>query len=74
MVRRVTLRRMGGSIGATLPSDIAERLHLQAGDSVLMVETEHGILLTPYDPDVAEGLEHAREGARAYRGALRRLA
>jgi antitoxin component of MazEF toxin-antitoxin module len=74
MVRQVKLRRMGGSVGATIPGDLADRLHLEVGDTVLMIETEHGILLTPFDEDVVEGLAHAREGARDYQSTLRRLA
>ena len=74
MVRNVKLRRMGGSVGATLPKDMAERLHLSAGDEVLAVETANGILLSPYDLDVEEGLAIAAEAQRRYRGALRELA
>ena len=47
MVREITLRQVGGSIGATLPKDMADRLHLAVGDRVLAVETERGILLSP---------------------------
>lgn len=74
MVRSVKLRRMGGSVGATLPRDMAQRLHLAAGDEVLAVETENGILLSPYDPDVEEGLAIAVEAQKRYRRALRELA
>ena len=74
MVRSVKLRRMGGSVGATLPKDMAERLHLEAGDKVLAVETANGILLSPYDPDVEEGLAVAVEAQKRYRRALRKLA
>ncbi len=74
MVRSVRLRRMGGSVGTTLPKDMAERLHLDAGDEVLAIETANGILLTPYDPDVEEGLAVAAEAQKRYRGALRELA
>ncbi len=74
MVRTVTLRRMGGSVGATLPKDMAERLHLAAGDEVLAIETANGILLSPYDPDVKEGLAIAAEAQKRYQGALRELA
>ncbi len=73
MVRSVKLRRMGGSVGATLPKDMAERLHLEAGDEVLAVETANGILLSPYDPDVEEGLAIAVEAQKRYRRALRSL-
>jgi putative addiction module antidote len=74
MTREVTLRRVGGSIGATLPKDMAERLHLTAGDRVLAVETDRGILLTPYDPTTERALMIAAKAARKYRNALRELA
>lgn len=74
MVRSVKLRRMGGSVGATLPKDMAERLRLAAGDEVLAVETADGILLSPFDADVEEGLAIAAEAQKRYRRALRELA
>ena len=74
MPRKVTLRQMGGSIGATLPKEMADRLHLSAGDEVFIVETEHGILITPYDPDFDEAMAAYRETAAKYRNALRELA
>ena len=74
MVRNVTLRKMGGSVGATLPKDMAERFHLAAGDEVMAVETAHGILLTPYDPVVEEGLALAAAAQKQFRNALRELA
>lgn len=52
----IRLRRAGGSISATLPKDMADRLKLGAGDTVFAVETERGILITPYDPDTEEAL------------------
>ena len=74
MVRPIKLRQVGGSVGATLPKDMAARLHLSVGDSVLAVETENGILLTPYDPVIEEGLALAAAAAKKYRHALRELA
>lgn len=74
MVRSVKLRRMGGSVGATLPKDMAERLRLAAGDEVLAVETADGILLSPYDADVEEALAIAAAAQKRYRRALRELA
>lgn len=74
MTRQVKLRRMGGSVGATLPKEMAERYHFAVGDEVLAVETSHGILLTPYDPTVEEGLAIAAEAEKRYQNALRKLA
>ncbi len=47
MTKEVTLRQAGGSVSATLPKDMADRLRLEPGDRVLAVETDRGILLTP---------------------------
>lgn len=74
MVKEVTLRKAGGSIGATLPKEMADRLNLEPGDTVLAVETEQGILLTPYDPTTERALKIARRVAKRYRNALRELA
>jgi putative addiction module antidote len=74
MNRQIKLRQAGGSISATLPRDMADRLHLAAGDAVLAVETDRGILLTPYDPEVAEALALAAKVTGTYRNALRELA
>ena len=57
----------------TLPKDMADRLHLGVGDRVLAVETERGILLTPYDPAAEEALRIAARAAKKYRNALREL-
>lgn len=74
MVKEVTLRKMGGSVGATLPREMVDRLRLVAGDKVFAVETDQGVLLTPHDPVLERGLEIYEEAARKYRNALRELA
>ncbi len=68
------LRRAGGSISATLPKAMVDKLHLQAGDPVFAIETEDGILLTPFDPQFASAMEVSARAARKYRQALRELA
>ena len=74
MTRGLKLRKAGGSISATLPKDMADRLHLAAGDTVFAVETDRGILLTPYDPQTEEALAIAARVSGTYRNALRELA
>jgi putative addiction module antidote len=74
MVKQVTLRQVGGSVSATIPKELAVRLNLEPGDKLLVVETDQGILLSPYDPNVEAGMAIARKVARKYRNALRELA
>jgi putative addiction module antidote len=72
--RRLTLRRSGGSVSATLPKDMADRLRLGPGDRVLAVETDRGILLTPCDRAAEHALDVGAKVAKSYRSALRQLA
>ena len=74
MVKEVAARRVGGSIGTTLPKDMAERLHIEPGDKLFAIETQDGILLTPFDPSARQALSVAAELAKKYRNALSELA
>ena len=74
MLKQIRLRQAGGSVSATLPKDMADRLSLAAGDEVLAVETTDGILLTPYDEATLEAITIGRRIAKKYRSALRELA
>jgi putative addiction module antidote len=74
MVRRIITRRAGGSISATLPKDMMDRLNIGPGDELFAIETERGILLTPFDPDFERAMQVYERGAKKYRNALRKLA
>jgi putative addiction module antidote len=74
MFNLIKLRKAGGSISATLPKAMMERLRLKAGDPMFAVETEQGILLTPFDPEFERALAVYERGSRKYRQALRELA
>jgi antitoxin MazE len=73
MERKITPRRLGGSIGATVPRDMADRLHVKPGDQVFAIETEQGILLTSYDPTFDRVMAAYRRTAGKYRNAPREL-
>lgn len=73
MVRKVTVRQTGTSVSATIPKEMAERLHIGVGDSLFAIETDSGVLLTPYDPTTERALEAYARIAKTYRGALREL-
>ena len=74
MPKQTTIRAIGNSAGTTIPKPMLERYHLGEGDTVHLVETEEGILITPFDPNFDEAMEIYAEGARRYRNAMRELA
>ena len=73
MTRETTIRAIGNSAGATIPKAMLERYRIAEGDRVHLVETEEGILITPYDPTFAEAMAIYQEGAKTYRNAMREL-
>lgn len=74
IVKQQRLKKLGGSVAAVIPRAMLERLRLEAGDDVFVVETPDGILITPYDPDFRDAMAAYERGARKFRNALRELA
>ena len=74
MTKETTIRAIGNSAGTTIPKAMLERYRLAEGDRVHLVETDDGILITPFDPDFAEAMTLFDEGAKQYRNAMRELA
>jgi putative addiction module antidote len=70
----LTVRKVGNSLGVTLPAEAAKALHVEAGDKLFLVQTQDGYKLTPYDPDFAETMRVADGVMRRYRNTLRKLA
>lgn len=74
MARSLRLTRVGNSTGVVLPRELLDRLHVDRGDLLYLVETPAGVELTPYDPEVAAQMEIAEEVMREDRDVLRKLA
>jgi len=74
MSEQTKIRAIGNSAGTTIPKAMLERYHLAEGDRIHLVETDEGILITPYDPDFQEAMEIYEEGSKRYRNAMRELA
>lgn len=68
-----TISKIGNSAGVTLPAELMERLGLAVGDKVHVSATEHGILVSPYDPEFEEALALSREVMKDYRDTLKAL-
>lgn len=74
MTKAMKLRKVGSSLGFTVPKDVLHDLGLQEGDNFYLVRTPEGVLLTPYDPDFAEVLDDGRDYMRRHRNAMKKLA
>jgi putative addiction module antidote len=71
---RTKLRKVGSSLGTTLPKEVLDRLGLREGDMLNITLTLDGIALSPYDPDFQVFLDAAEETTSEYRDALKALA
>lgn len=70
----VKLTQIGNSVGVALPKAVLERLRAAKGDSLFLVETPEGFMLTPYDPALAQQMEAAEAVMREDRDVLKALA
>ncbi len=71
---KLTVRRVGNSLGVTLPAQAAQALHVREGDQPYLTEAPDGFRVTPYDPDFAKTMEMAESFTSRYKNALRDLA
>lgn len=71
---QLTVRRVGKSLGITLPAKAARALGVREGDKLFLTEAPGGFRVTPYDPSFAETMHTAEGFLRRYRSALRDLA
>ena len=68
------LTTVGNSVGISLPKEVLVLLRVSKGDSLFLMETPDGVLLTPYDPDFAEIMKSAETVMREDRDILKVLA
>ena len=74
MALTVKLTTVGNSTGIVLPKELLEKLRLQKGDTLHVLETPNGIELTSFDPEFARQMDVAEKVMREDRDVLRRLA
>ena len=68
------VRRVGNSLGITLPKTVVESYHLNEGDHLHLIETDDGLFLTPFNPKFADWAKAYEKTNKRYRNALRALA
>jgi antitoxin MazE len=73
-MRKTTLRRVGNSLGITLPKTVVENYHLAEGDQLNLLETDEGLVLTPFNPAFIAWAKAYERTNRRYRNTLKALA
>lgn len=72
---RLRIRKVGNSLGVTLPAETAKALRVREGDQIYLTEGPGGSFrVTPYDPDFGDAMAAADSFMARYRNALRELA
>lgn len=74
MARKLKLTAIGNSVGVILPKEILEKLRVDRGDELMVLETPDGIVLTPFDPEFARQMDVAEKIMRKRRNLLKKLA
>jgi putative addiction module antidote len=72
----VTLRitTVGNSVGVVLPEEILERLRVENGDTLYVLDTPRGIELIAHDPEFVTQMEMAERVMQEDHDALKKLA
>jgi putative addiction module antidote len=67
----VKLRKIGNSLGVVLPKEAVNRLHVDEGDRLFLIEAPNRAYeLTPYDPAFEKKMKKATEIMQRYRNTL----
>ncbi len=74
MTRKLKLTAIGNSTGVILPKELLEKLRVERGDELMVLETPDGITLTPFDAVFAAQMDVAERIMREDRDLLRKLA
>lgn len=72
-MQALKIRRVGNSLGLTLPKDVGARLQVKEGDTLFLTPAPYGFFITPYDETFQAAVAAFEEGAGQFRNALREL-
>jgi putative addiction module antidote len=74
MAVTLKLTAVGTSTGVVIPKEMLNRMKVERGDALHVIETPDGYLITPYDPEVARQIDAGREFMKEYRDTFKVLA
>ncbi|WP_040914571.1 AbrB/MazE/SpoVT family DNA-binding domain-containing protein [Lentisphaera araneosa] len=73
MTTSLKLRKVGNSTGMVFPKEVLQRLRVENGDELFLIETQNGIELSPYDPDFGQEMDLADKIMKKRRNVLKKL-
>lgn len=71
---KVKVTQVGNSMGILLPKEALNKMKVEKGDTLYLVEGPDGYAVTPYSQDFEEQMGVAEGVMKKYRNALRELA
>ena len=71
---KVKLTSIGNSMGIVLPKEALTKLKIGKGETLYLVESPEGFMLTPYQQNFEKQMEVAEKVMNKYRNALHELA
>lgn len=71
---QLQLRRTGNSLSTTWPKELLSRLNVKEGDRLFVIETRHGVMITPYDPQFERTMQNADTIIERFKDAYKVLA
>ncbi len=74
MATKMKLRKVGTSLGFSVPKDVVHDLGLAEGDEFYLVRTPDGVLLTAFDPEFEDVMEASKDFMHRYPNAMKKLA
>ncbi len=74
MIVETKSRKIGNSLGAIIPKEVAAHLNIEEGSTLYFTESPDGVRLTAHNPGFAKKMAVAESLGRRYRNALRELA
>jgi putative addiction module antidote len=67
------IRKTGNSLSTIWPKELLARLNVKEGDQLYVVETQHGVMVTPYDPKFEKTIQNAEKVIARYKNAYKEL-
>ncbi|HOO50001.1 MAG TPA: AbrB/MazE/SpoVT family DNA-binding domain-containing protein [Alphaproteobacteria bacterium] len=71
---QVKITQIGNSKGIILPKDVLDKLNLDKGDTLWLVDSPLGFSASVYDPEFAEQMDAARAIMKKRKNVLHELA